>query len=499
MPPLWQARCESLAVEAFRTFLDSSAQEMLVPGDLAALGAVAAGVGEQLHGGCQLLLLRAGLDTLESEVVLGCRGAARRLHRAEVLRGLRGSRLAVCAGRARTVAVVRQDGRVHAAAEPTAELEAWSPIGAGTACSSDAPARITSLGMSPWTLLAVDENGKVFYAERAEAEKNQRAFVWVPVQAFKGITARAAFSRFGQMFVVTRDGRLFGWGFASGDFTPARACSIGLPAGPQDVPEPVEITAAPGADRFGFGKLPVRTLACGVAHVAILTECGQAFAVGQGQAGQLGQGGFDDAVVPVRMRVPEGVRIRCAAGGLSHTLLVSTAGEVFGCGSATSGELPVRHMSPGALPPELVAHGYREWAFEPIPRRLDLLPPIGKFFAVGVACGLSTSFFLGEDGSVFFTGTVLSDPTPFGRPRAQEAKMPHRLRNLPRVREVSVSLNVPLKLPGLPFATIPEVTEGHPGEVALFLAEDSPAPSPCRVLAWGAPGGAAPRALPGRC
>mmetsp|Transcript_82453 Transcript_82453/g.255970 ORF Transcript_82453/g.255970 Transcript_82453/m.255970 type:complete len:206 (+) Transcript_82453:1-618(+) len=190
------------------------------------------------------------------------------------------------------------------------------------------------------------------------------------------------------------------------------------------------------------------------------------------------------------MALPRGVRVRAAACGLRHTLLATADGEAWGCGGTARGELAVRQRSPGAPPPALATEGFSAWAFEVVPRRMDLLPPPEDFFVMMVGSGLGTSFFLGDDGGVFMTGSVPCDPAPFGRPKGVEPWVPYRLRNIPRIREISVSLSVPLKLPGIPFSTLPEVTEAHPAEVAIFWAADEP-----RVFAWGSPGGVAPREL----
>lgn len=111
---------------------------------------------------------------------------------------------------------------------------------------------------------------------------------------------------------------------------------------------------------------------------------------------------------------------------------------------------------------------------------------------MGAACGLDSSFFLGDNGNVLFTGTVVGDPAPFGRPDGADPRIPHKLANLPRIREVSVSLSVPLKiaLPGMSLVAMPAATETQPIEAAIFRAADDR-----RVFLWGSPGGPLPREL----
>jgi hypothetical protein len=150
--------------------------------------------------------------------------------------------------------------------------------------------------------------------------------------------------------------------------------------------------------------------------------------------------------------------------------------------------LPILKGSSGALTPAQAAGGHDVWAFEPVPRQLDLLPRADDFFVVGVACGLHSSFFLGDDGRVLFTGSVVGDPSPFGRPCTHDPKVPFKLEHLPRIREISVSLNVPLKLPGMPFYVLPPLSESRPGEAIIFQAADAP-----RTFVWSSPGGPLPK------
>jgi len=243
-------------------------------------------------------------------------------------------------------------------------------------------------------------------------------------------------------------------------------------------------------DRFGFGRAPISSVSCGVAHAVFLSD-GAAFAVGQGCKGQLGCGGLRDAEVPVRMLLPAHVKVRGAACGLHQTLLVSSDGEAWGCGSNGLGELPLRRFSPGVITPEMAVDGLIRWSFEPLPRRLDLLPDRKKFFVISVACGLCSSFFVGDDGTVFMTGSVhCGGPRPYGRPPDFEIHQPYRLKGLPPVREVAVSLTVPLKLPGFPFATLPEATSERPAELSLFRCTERSADeaSASKLMAWATPG-----------
>mmetsp|Transcript_58923 Transcript_58923/g.164643 ORF Transcript_58923/g.164643 Transcript_58923/m.164643 type:complete len:637 (-) Transcript_58923:25-1935(-) len=472
---------EPKGAEALRIVLNGVGPLLLPARQLGPVEAVSSCVREVLEERCKMFLSSQEFAQLDQLMVRT--SPSRAMERSRLLRNRHSMCSAVNLGRGRRLLVVR-DGHAFIATEASSLPESWKQIGSP-------PGRpdydIRSVCVSPIALLAVDRVGRVLSTSPCE---DNETLQWIPVKSLEGVEATAVQCRFGHIFVVTRTGELYAWGLASGDGTLARASSVGLPAGPENLLEPMRITSAPGVDRFGFGRAPIWQVACGGTHAVFVTVFGEAFAVGQGREGQLGNRGLGNAMVPTRMVFPDNVRVRTAACGLRHTLLVSEAGNAWGCGGTPWGELPVRNPSPGALPLALAAEGLDRWACEAAPRQLDLLPPLKDFFVLRVACGLHTSFFVSDAGSVLLTGSVVGVKAPFGRPQGVEPQVPYKLRNLPRIREISVSLNVPLKLPGISFSMLPIGTEARPVEMALFIASEE-----LRAFAWGAPGGVAPREL----
>ena len=77
-------------------------------------------------------------------------------------------------------------------------------------------------------------------------------------------------------------------------------------------------------------------VSAGMGHSALLDSDGELWMSGLGYAGQLGTGGRDDMLTPTR--VPKsrfgGTRVKMAACGASHTLVLTKVGRVwaFGCG-----------------------------------------------------------------------------------------------------------------------------------------------------------------------
>lgn len=520
---------------AFLLVLCRSGPQFLPPRSLGAARAACSQALRMLHSGCHLQQLmeqaRKPLRGAASETTMLAEPPPRRLQRGRILQDCQGIEVAVCSSNHSLALVAICEGRVFSsvAVDPFAgwsvSKERWvqvlDPIG-------EPSCEIVSVCMSPCALFAVDLRGRVLAASLYDGSISSSARIirptvglvaagararelglsmpavpdeaagkmilrWTQVPGLEAVQAQAVQSRFGQVFVVTCQGDLYAWGQFSGDGTPARACSVGLPGSLKNLPEAVRVSGVPGVDRFGFGRAPVTSVACGVAHSIFISESGT-YSVGQGDKGQLGYGGLGDSMVPIRMSLAAHVRVRTASCGLHQTLLATTDGEAWGCGSSLLGELPLRRFAAGVITPQMALDGFTRWAFEPVPRRLDLLPDKKKFFVISTACGLCSSFFVCESGAVFMSGTVhCGGPTPYGRPKELELQQPYQLQGLLPVREMAVSLNVPLQLPGIPFATLPEASEERPAELCMFRcafnADDVCART---LLAWAAPGWSAP-------
>jgi len=497
-----------LSNRAFLTVFQHLGPEMLSPCELTSVERVSLQACQSVRDGCTLLCTRLNLSELEQLTVgtsARCASSSSRwLQRMRMLYSQRNLESAICIGSLgcnRRMALVN-DGKVSTSTEPKpSSTKAWSCISESTPTATSAgdaqssSLKMKSLCVTPWALLGVDDNGRVMMAEK----KDTGSLHFLPVAGLTGVEASGVYARFGQIYVVTRTGEVYGWGMATdnfGDLSLDQACSRGLPiGGSQNVGKPVLITSAPGLGKFGFGSAPVCTVACGATHAVFVCQTGEAFAVGQGKEGQLGHDTLGDADVPVQMLLPAHAKVRAAACGMRHTLLALTNGEAWGCGGVHADELPILKKSSGALTPAQALEGFTKYAFEAVPRQLDLLPSSDDFFVVGIACGSNSSFFLSDSGEVLFSGVVSGDPAPFGRPKGADPKIPHKLANLPRIREVSVSLSVPLKvhlpwLPGLTILAMPLATEAQPIEAAIFRAADEP-----KAYLWGSLGGLFPQEL----
>lgn len=113
------------------------------------------------------------------------------------------------------------------------------------------------------------------------------------------------------------------WGSnSSGQLGNGATASSSVPV-KADLPPGVRVTAVSG----GFG------------HSLALTSSGHVYAWGSGTSGQLGNGTTANSRVPVEVHLPQGVTATAIAAGFTHSLAVTSTGQVYAWGSNSFGEL----------------------------------------------------------------------------------------------------------------------------------------------------------------
>ena len=89
----------------------------------------------------------------------------------------------------------------------------------------------------------------------------------------------------------------------------------------------------------GFGGARVKMAACGAGHTLVLTEVGRVWAFGCGEYGQLGTGDEEVRTTPTEVVGLRGVTITFVAAGFYHSVAVSAGGGTFTWGLGYAGRL----------------------------------------------------------------------------------------------------------------------------------------------------------------
>jgi alpha-tubulin suppressor-like RCC1 family protein len=147
----------------------------------------------------------------------------------------------------------------------------------------------------------------------------------IPVQVALpfGTTAASVRVGCGNNLALTAAGRVWAWG-SGGDGE--------LGNGTNDsTATPVAVPMAPGTK--------VTAVTAGGATDFALTASGQVLSWGFGGDGELGNGARNSSNVPVRVRLPKGVKVTSIAAGFEHVLARTAAGGVLAWGANTQGQL----------------------------------------------------------------------------------------------------------------------------------------------------------------
>ncbi len=120
----------------------------------------------------------------------------------------------------------------------------------------------------------------------------------------------------------------YSWGSDDWGELGVNASGEGTPT-PVDQPAAVDVTAG----------IRFRSVAAGGAHALGLTTGGEVEAWGANAEGQLGDGTRTESDVPVAVAAPDGVTFSAIAAGSSHSLALTTTGQVYAWGSNLLGQL----------------------------------------------------------------------------------------------------------------------------------------------------------------
>ena len=240
-----------------------------------------------------------------------------------------------------TVIAVATGGKHSLAVTSTGKVLAWGnnfygQLGDGTTKDSHAPVpvalprgtQVVAVAAGGTSSLAVTASGKVLawgdnhYGQLGNAS-TVNSDVPVRVRLPMGARVVAVRASYNYSLALTAGGQVLTWGYnGSGQ----------LGTGFHTASEvPVRV------------RLPRRTrvaaIATGGYDGLVLTKTGRILAWGDNKFGQLGNGTFHSSVLPVRVKLPRGVKIVAIGGGSQHSLALTSTGRVLAWGYNAFGQL----------------------------------------------------------------------------------------------------------------------------------------------------------------
>lgn len=187
--------------------------------------------------------------------------------------------------------------------------------------------------------LAVTTNGEVHSWGRNQNGQlglgsTEDSLIPVKIEAFKGIPIKMIAAGAEHTAAVTENGDLYGWGWG-------RYGNLGLgDRNDRLIPERVSSSQ---------DQLMV-SVACGWRHTITVSSSGNLYTYGWNKYGQLGQGDFEDYLVPCRLEALKDCYISQISGGWRHTMALTSDGELYGWGWNKFGQLGIGdntdHCSP---------------------------------------------------------------------------------------------------------------------------------------------------------
>src|SRR6202521_2819859 len=172
---------------------------------------------------------------------------------------------------------------------------------------------------SPGSAWAWGFNGSGQLGNGATADSSTPVAVSLP----SGTNATAIAGGGNHSLALTTTGQVLGWGFNfDGELGNGTTTSSSTPV-PVSLPSGTIATA----------------IAAGNSHSLALTSTGQVLAWGYNGYGQLGNGTTTSSSTPVAISLPSGASVIAIAGGLLHSLALTSTGQVLAWGYNVDGEL----------------------------------------------------------------------------------------------------------------------------------------------------------------
>ncbi|BDR54059.1 hypothetical protein KIMH_01700 [Bombiscardovia apis] len=243
-----------------------------------------------------------------------------------------GVRAQQVAGGSRHSLVLGDDGKVYAAGFNAYHQVSDDPrtgmITTPVAVSAPGGHRFTAVAAGDNHSLALSEDGTLW--AWGDNGSNQLGFAGASTGAPRSVTMPAgvvftsmsAGSNFSA--AISSTGDVYTWGAnGAGQLGNGNTTSVG-------VPTKIALPA---------GSTPVARLAAHGTHILALTDSQQAYAWGNNANGQLGNGSTSNATSPISITLPGGATPASVGAGSSHSLAVSTKGDLYTWGSNAESQL----------------------------------------------------------------------------------------------------------------------------------------------------------------
>uniref|UniRef100_A0AAV1T328 RCC1-like domain-containing protein n=1 Tax=Peronospora matthiolae TaxID=2874970 RepID=A0AAV1T328_9STRA len=102
-----------------------------------------------------------------------------------------------------------------------------------------------------------------------------------------------------------------------------------------------------------FDNIPALQVSCGGWHTVVVAKSGDCYAFGRGEYGRLGLGDAKSRLQPHLVKALQGTKVIQAACGGSHTLFVTSDGNIYVAGRADHGRLGLTDMKAMSVPTQL--------------------------------------------------------------------------------------------------------------------------------------------------
>jgi hypothetical protein len=200
----------------------------------------------------------------------------------------------------------------------------------------------------------------------------------------------------GSLYCIARNssGKVYCWGFN------ILGC---LGIGSQD-----EIYPKPILNQYLNNEFVV-DISCGFQHSLVLTNCGEVYAWGSNEFGQIGNGCNDNQLIPIKVKGFNNERVVMISCGVAHSMALTECGHVYSWGWNEFGQLGIGN-SVDSNEPKFVAVNENKC----------------NVFIEKISCGSGHSLLLSSDGNIYAFGRNKSGE--LGNQKEENELSPQRIK-----------------------------------------------------------------------